>query len=160
MSESQKPVAATVQEIKRKFPKSKSDFIIKCMEKEMAMEDVATAAMEETMMENETLSAKVQAMEEELKALKANAMEVEVEEDDDVEQVAKAKAKAKAKATGVQPVARATTSDVTAQAKWKSEVASRIKAGMSRERAIVAVERECPGLRQRMLEEAKLVRSV
>jgi len=31
MSESQKPVAATIKEIKRAFPKAKADFIVKCM---------------------------------------------------------------------------------------------------------------------------------
>jgi thermostable 8-oxoguanine DNA glycosylase len=101
MSESQKPVAATVTEIKRKFPKAKSDFIIKCMEKDMPMEEVATAAMDETMAENETLAMKVQAMETELAEMKAKYM-VEMPEEEEMVMPMQAKAK-----TGVAPIAKA-----------------------------------------------------
>jgi ATP-dependent protease ClpP protease subunit len=148
MSESQKPVAATVTEIKRKFPKAKADFIVKCMEKEMAMEDVATAAMEETMAENETLSMKVQAMEQELAALKAKAMEVEVEEEE-----APAPAVAKAK-SGVTPVAKAKTpGSVSARAAWSNAIQAKVAAGVPRAKAILALEKEQPGLREAMLDE-------
>ena len=147
MSESQKPVAATVQEIKRKFPKAKADFIVKCMEKEMAMEDVATAAMEETMLENESLAMKVQAMEEELKALKAKAMETEVEpEEEKPMMVAKAKA-------GVEPIAKAKAGGVSAKAKWKDAINGYVAKGFARDKAILGVEKDHPGLREQMLEE-------
>jgi hypothetical protein len=148
MSESQKPVAATVTEIKRKFPKAKSDFIIKCMEKEMPMEDVAAAAMDETMAENETLAMKVQAMETELAALKAKALEIEVEpKEEEVMPVAKAK-------SGVTPVAKAKAgSGPSAKAKWSDAVQAKVSAGIARGNAIISVEKEFPGLRQQMLEE-------
>jgi ATP-dependent protease ClpP protease subunit len=148
MSETQKPVAATVSEIKRKFPKAKDDFIVKCMEKEMAMEDVATAAMEETMAENETLAMKVQAMEDELKALKAKAMEVEVEpEEEKPMMVAKAKA-------GVEPIAKAkAVGGVSAKAKWKDAINDYVAKGFARDKAIVSVDRDYPGLREQMLAE-------
>jgi len=148
MSESQKPVAATVTEIKRKFPKAKSDFIVKCMEKEMAMEEVAVAVVDETMAENETLAMKVQAMEQELAALKAKAMEMEIEPEEEV-MVPVAKAK-----SGVAPVAKAKAgSGPSARAKWSDAVQSHVAKGLARGKAIISVEREFPGLREQMLEE-------
>jgi ATP-dependent protease ClpP protease subunit len=148
MSESPKPVAATVSEIKRKFPKAKSDFIVKCMDKEMAMEDVATAAMEETMMENETLSAKVAAMEQELMALKAKAMEVEIEPEEEKPMVARAAQ------AGVTPVAKAHSSaGVSAKAKWNSEISALVSRGMSKAQAALSVNKSHPNLRQQMLAE-------
>jgi hypothetical protein len=147
MSESQKPVAATVQEIKRKFPKAKADFIVKCMEKEMAMEEVATTAMEETMMENETLSAKVAAMEQELMALKAKAMEAEQPEEEKPMMVAKAKA-------GVTPIAKAqSSSGISAKAKWNEAINAKVMQGIPKARAAVMVNKEHPGLRQQLLAE-------
>lgn len=148
MSESQKPVAATVSEIKRKFPKAKADFIVKCMEKEMAMEEVVTTAMEETMMENETLSAKVAAMEQELAALKAKAMEMEMEPEEEKPMlVAKAKA-------GVTPVAKSqSASSISARARWNDAIQAKVKLGYPKARAVVAVNKENPGLRELMLSE-------
>jgi hypothetical protein len=148
MSETQKPVAATVSEIKRKFPKAKADFIVKCMEKEMAMEEVATTAMEETMMENETLSAKVAAMEQELMALKAKAMETEVEPEEEKPMMA-----AKAKA-GVAPIAKSKSAGgVSAKARWKDAINTYVAKGFARDKAIVSVDRDHPGLREQMLTE-------
>jgi ATP-dependent protease ClpP protease subunit len=152
MSESLKPVAATVTEIKRKFPKAKSDFIVKCMEKEMAMEEVAVAAMEETMMENETLSAKVKAMEDELMALKAAApmtplptMQPEVETEMEY---------TNAKATGVKPVAKATSSTMpSAKARWNDLISAKLRDGVPKAKAAIYVNRENPGLREQMLAE-------
>ena len=146
MSESQKPVAATVTEIKRKFPKAKSDFIVRCMEKEMAMEDVAVAVVDETMAENETLAMKVQAMEDELKAMKEKYMAMETPEEE-VAPVAKAK-------SGVTPVAKAKAGNgPSAKAKWRDAVQSHVVKGLARDKAILSVEREFPGLREQMLEE-------
>jgi len=149
MSEPQKPVAATVTEIKRKFPKAKADFIVKCMEKEMAMEDVAVAVVDETMAENETLAMKVQAMEEELKALKAKASEyVEAEEEKEVPMMAKAK--------GVKPVAKLNTGaagGISAKAKWKDAIRAVVDKGVPRAQAVFVVDSEYPGLRDQMLAE-------
>ena len=147
MSEPQKPVAATVTEIKRKFPKAKADFIVKCMEKEMAMEDVAVAVVDETMAENESLAMKVQAMEEELKALKAKSMEY-VEEEEEM------KAPMMARAKGVKPVAKATsTTTISAKAKWNQLISEKELKGIPKARATMLVNREHPGLREQMLSE-------
>ena len=152
MSESQKPVAATVTEIKRKFPKAKADFIVKCMEKDMAMEEVAVAAMDETMTENETLSAKVMAMETELAEMKAKVMAMEHPMEDEVMPVAKAK-------SGVAPVAKAKAgSGPSARAKWESEINAAIKNGTPRARAVFQIDAEHPGLREQMLAEVNTPR--
>ena len=152
MSESQKPVAATVTEIKRKFPKAKSDFIVKCMEQSMPMEEVATAVVEETMAENETLSAKVKAMEEELMALKAKALEIEVEPKEEEEEVMPAPT-AKAK-SGVAPVAKAKAlGTASAKAKWQSLIQAKVSTGVPQSKAVISVNKENPGLREQMLAE-------
>jgi hypothetical protein len=146
MSESQKPIAATVTEIKRKFPKAKAEFIVKCMEKEMPMEEVAVAVVDETMAENDTLMARISALETEMAAMKAKAMEVEIEPEE-VVPVAKAK-------TGVVPVAKAkTSSGFAAKSKWNEAIQAKIKAGTPRAQAVLSVDRENPGLREQMLAE-------
>jgi ATP-dependent protease ClpP protease subunit len=150
MSESQKPIAATVQDIKRKFPKAKADFIVKCMEKEMPLEEVAVAAMEETMAENETLAMKVQAMETELAALKAKALEIEVEpKEEEVMPAPAAKAK-----SGVAPVAKAkAVGGVSAKARWNDLIQAKVASGYDRSKATASVNKENPGLREQMLAE-------
>jgi ATP-dependent protease ClpP protease subunit len=149
MSESQKPVAATVTEIKRKFPKAKSDFIVKCMEKEMPMEDVAAAAMEETMAENETLAMKVQAMENELAEMKAKYM-VEMPEEEEMVMPMQAKAK-----SGVTPIAKAKSGGgISAKAKWTELIDAKVKSGLTKARAAVLVNRENPGLQSQLVAEA------
>lgn len=154
MSES-KPVAATVRQIKAAFPKAKESFIVRCMETEMPMEQVTTAMGEELQQENETLSAKVKAMEDELSALKAaKAMETE--------QVTLAKAKAEEEMTttakaksGVKPVAKGQGAAPASSAKatWSSLVSAKVQSGMARSKAIYAVDQENPNLRQEMLDE-------
>ena len=147
MSETQKPAAATVTEIKRKFPKAKAEFIVKCMEQSMPMEEVASAVVDETMAENETLAMKVQAMEDEQKALKAQAAVASMPEEQEVAPVARAK-------SGVAPVAKAKTGGLlSAKAKWKDAINSYVSKGLARDKAILSVEKDHPGLREQMLEE-------
>jgi ATP-dependent protease ClpP protease subunit len=157
MSES-KPVAATVRQIKAAFPKAKETFIVRCMEKEMPMEEVTTAMGEELQEENETLSAKVKAMEEELSAMKA----AKAMEDEQVQlALAKAKAeedemcKAKAQQSGVKPVAKSQTpsAPASARARWTGLVSAKIQSGLSREKAILEVEKADPNIRLEMLNE-------
>jgi ATP-dependent protease ClpP protease subunit len=150
MSESQKPIAATVTEIKRKFPKAKAEFIVRCMEKEMPMEEVAVAVVDETMAENDTLMARISALETEMAAMKAKAMEVPVEEEVVVEEVAPV---AKAK-SGVAPVAKAKSAGaVSAKAKWNSLIQAKVVSGIPKSKATSSVNKENPGLREQMLAE-------
>jgi ATP-dependent protease ClpP protease subunit len=145
MSETLKPVAATVQQIKQAFPKAKAEFIVRCMEQQMPMEQVAVTAVQETMSENDTLMARVAAMETELAAMKAKAMEVEVmpEEEPVV-----------AKATGgVKPVAKAKAATVSARTQWDTQVYAKTSIGIPRAKAVLMVNKENPGLREQMLAE-------
>jgi hypothetical protein len=145
-------VAATAKQIKAAFPKAKADFIVRCMEKEMAMEDVAAEMTEELMEENQTLSAQVKAMEDELNALRAKAQEEQM--------VAKAKAEeeemaAKAKAkSGIKPVSQGVPAGVSARAKWNEAIDSFVAKGLTRQKAVVAVNKNHPGLREQLLSEA------
>jgi ATP-dependent protease ClpP protease subunit len=150
MSETQKPVAATVKQIKAAFPKAKNEFIVKAMEMEMPMEQVATAMTQETMAENDTLMARVQALETELAAMKAKAMEVETEV---VEEVPVAVAPV-AKAKGVAPVAKSSGSKTfSAKAKWDESVAAFEAKGNPRAKALSLANKANPGLREAMLAE-------
>jgi ATP-dependent protease ClpP protease subunit len=167
MSDS-KPVAATVQEIKTAFPKAKSDFIVRCLERQLPMASVAQVAAEEMMTENETLAMKVAAMEDELMKARATMEELaskakaSMTEDDEEEDPAKARAKAeeeekeevKAKRTGVAPVARGTSGKPSAKAQWQGEVNARVASGKTRAEAILSIERDMPGLRAAMVAEA------
>lgn len=152
MSES-KPVAATVKEIKAAFPaiaKSKPQFVIDCIEKEMPLASVATAAAEEMLKENEELKAKVAAMEEEMTALKAKAeITIDTEEEDQKEE-----SEAKARATGAKPIAKGGSSTPSASVKWNSAVSDALaKCGGNRMKAVAMASRNNPGLREAMLQE-------
>jgi len=152
--------AATIEEIESAFPKMKPATILACLKKQMPMASVATAAVEELMAENQELVARIQAMEEEMAA--SNAMEVEIEPEEETveamdeemameEEETKPVAKVK---TGVKPVAKArVASSPSAKAKFESEVRAKIQSGMDRHKALVAVDREYPGLRARMIQE-------
>lgn len=143
------PVAATVKQIKAAYPKAKTEFIVRCMEKEMPMEEVSNAMSEELQTENETLSAKVKAMEDELTALKAQLTPAPTPEPEP--STAKAK-------SGVKPIAKGTSAggstQTSAKARWASLVSAKIQSGMARSQAIHAVEREEPTLREEMLQES------
>lgn len=152
MSDSQ-PVAATVQEIKSAFPAAKSDFIVRCIEKQMPIASVAAAAAEELMAENEMLMAKVAAMEEEM--AKAKAMEEEeaaakakAMEEEEVEEMAKARRR------GVAPVAQARSGKPSATAQWREVVEACVtRCNGDRPKAIKLANRQNPGLREAYLAE-------
>lgn len=150
------PVAATVQQIKAAFPKAKAEFVLSCIEKALPLASVASAAAEEMMKENEELVAKVKAMEEELMALKAKASESPEMED---EEEKKEESVAKAKAHGAKPVAKGSAVSVaTATSRWKEAIQAKVAAGVSRAQAVMAVDQECPGLRQQYLSEVNAAR--
>lgn len=164
MTES-KPVAATVKEIKAAFPalaKAKPGFVVDCIERELPLASVASAAAEEMMKENEALRAE----NEELKA-KAKAMEDEKAKAEDDEEKPDAKAEgeddseeeekpseAKARARGVKPVAKGTSSRPSASARWNTAVSDALqKCGNNKMKAVALASRQNPGLREQMLAE-------
>ena len=140
MSESsQQPVAATVSAIKKAFPKATSDFVVKCMEEEMNMEDVGeeyAKAMEE---ENETLKAQLAELQEEMAKLKA----MEEEEAPMPE------------ASGIKPVAHVSGGLVdNPQAKWNEVIESYVAKGKTRQQAHIAANRAFPNLRAQLIAQA------
>lgn len=154
------PVAASIKEIKAAFPKMKDSFFVKCLERELPLASVASAAAEELMAENQELMAKVSAMEEEMTSLKAKAMEEgkakameegEAEAEYDEEETAKAKAK-----LGAKPVARAKTAAASknATARWNEAVDAALATAKTRFKAVAIANRKHPGLREQMLAEA------
>lgn len=160
MPESAKKVAATVKQIKARFPKAKDSFIVKAMEEELPMEEVVEEMIESLQAENEQLMARISAMEEEMaaKAMEGEdpgAMEEEEPEamEEEEEMVAKAKAK-----SGVKPVARVSGGKPakTARAQWSELIDSFTAKGLDRATAVRRANKENPGLRQRMLDEAQV----
>jgi ATP-dependent protease ClpP protease subunit len=158
------PVAATIQEIKAAYPKAKSDFIVKCLERSLPMASVASAAAEEMMSENEDLKKQVSAMQEELAKYKAmdeeksKAMESEEDEEEEPAMAMEDEEKkpdAKAKARGVKPVAKARTSGPSASVRWNQAVdAAMTKTGNNKMKAVALANRNHPGLREAYLAEA------
>jgi hypothetical protein len=164
MSESVNPVAATVEEIEAQFPKMKPTTILACLKKKMPLAQVAQAAMEETMSENQMLAAKCQeleqkyaAMEQEMTALKASMMPSEEEPPVVVPAVEEEQSRA---STGVAAVAKATTAGPTATTKWNDEIQSRVSKGMTKAQAALDVDTTFPDLRSRFVAEAKARRTV
>jgi len=165
VSETQKPVAASVKEIKAAFPKMKAEFYVRCLEKDMPMASVANAAVEELMAENEQLQTQCKAMEEELLTMRAKAEgeevlptaegeELLIEAEGEEEEMPAAKAKAK---VGVRPVARAVgqSRQKNATARWNSAVSSCLAStGGNKMKAVAMANKQNPGLREQMLAEA------
>lgn len=146
-------VAATVKQIKSAFPKAKADFVIRCMEKEMPMEEVGAEYSEELEKENETLSAKVKAMEDELTALKAKAMEEELAKAKAMEEEEPAAQKPVAR--GVAPVAKASGNrPVAAAIQWNKIVGDFVAQGMTKAKAAQRAVREHRDVHQQMIAEA------
>lgn len=150
VSDSQ-PVAMTVKQIKAKYPKASSDFIVKAMEEEMTEDQVAEQLVEELTAENEELKAKVSAMEEEQVA-KAESDEEEVVAEEEEEEQPAAKVAAK---SGAKPVAHVAGGRQTKSAKsmWQDAVSKATAEGLARPQAVAKANRDNPGLRQRMLDE-------
>lgn len=144
------PVAATVQEIETAFPKAKPAFILACLKKSLPMASVATAAAEELMKENEALAAKVAAFEE----AEAKAKAAEAEAKAKAAETEAAEGEAKAKAMGVKPVVVSRNGKPSAKAQWSECLDKKVSSGMSRPEAIMAVDRDNPGLRLAMISEA------
>ena len=148
------PVAATLQEIKAAFPKAKSDFIVKCLERALPMASVAQAAVEEMMAENQEMAARCKAMEEEL--AKYKSMEPKEEEpveamEDEEEELVESKATARG---GVKPIAKAKEGGPSACVRWDEAVTQCLaKCGGNKVKAVALANRLNPGLRQAFLDE-------
>jgi len=156
MSQTTDRVAATAKAIKAAFPKAKAEFVVKCMEKDMTMEEVKDEYYEMSEDEMEVLKQQLDEMatakaaaEEEATMLKAKVKAMEDE-------------MAAAKAAGPQARYRSGAPAVNAAgsgsarasgASWRDAVKAKMQAGYSREKAILAVEKEDPSLRQAFLAE-------
>lgn len=151
------PVAATVQEIKAAYPKAKAEFVLSCIERSLPLAQVQAEMMTETMSQNDMLTAKCQelesniaSMQTELAAAKA-AMEIEVSPEEEQAPVAAPVAR------GAKPVARATSNATSsAKAQWDGLVEEKVKAGMPRPKAVLALAKTHESLRQQMLSEVNV----
>ena len=154
-SESNTPKAATPQEIKAAFPKASSDFVLNCIMQGLPMSSVAAQAAKSMEEENEALKSKLAEMEEKLDKAKAEYEEEKAKAkkaEDEAEE-----AKAKAKKNGVSPLAQSPSGSVggaSAKARWLNAVAELRAQGITQERAVLAANRQHPGLREEMIAEA------
>lgn len=139
------PVAATLAEIKAVYPKASAEFLVKCIEKQLPVASVMSEAL--AAMEEELTKCKAQ-----IAAMEAKAMEISVEPEEETPAESEAKAKAK---SGVKPVAKATggTAKPAASVQWKTAIEAKVAQGLARPKAVLAVNRENPGLREQMLAE-------
>lgn len=139
--------AASVSAIKAAFPKASSDFIVLCMEKEMAMEDVGeeyAKAMEE---ENEKLKAEVSELEEKLAKFETKAKE-------DEENPAPNASNNKPGHMPVNPTGSANRNDVDPKDEWNDLVDSFKAKGHAPAKAVSLANKANPGLRQRLVDMA------
>lgn len=145
-----KPMAATVKNIKAKFPMASSDFIVRAMEEEMTEEQVAEELLKELAEQNEELTARLAAMEEEIAKAKA-----ESEEEPEAMEEEEEKVEAKAARKGGIPVARvaADAGTKSARARWQEAVNGYVAKGLSKQKAAQRANRDNPGLREEMLDE-------
>lgn len=139
-------IAATAKAIKAKYGKTVSDkLIVKAMEEEMSMDDVAELLMEQLQGENEELKMQLAAAQEELVQAKAQMEEMaKAQEQPKEEPVMKAR-------VGIRPVASTVAPVINARAKWDDCVANYVAKGMDKATAVRRVNRENPGLREQML---------
>ena len=146
------PKAATVTEIKAAYPQAKAEFVLDCVEKQLPMASVATAAAEEMMKENAELAKANATLQEEIDALKAAAAKAEgdeMEEEAAAEETAEATAK-----SGVKPVAKGAAGRPAAKARWDEAIAEATKrTNGNKMKAAALANRENPGLRKEMLAE-------
>ena len=152
--------AATVRQIKERFPQATAEFIVKAMEEEMAMEDVDAKMMEELTAQVEELKAENEKLHAQLDEYSAKSQEEEeptAEGDDEPEAEEEEEKKPAAKRSGNQPVAQrsGTGTFSTYKAQWDSKVEACIAKGMSRPKAIQRVNRDNPGLRENYLNEVR-----
>jgi ATP-dependent protease ClpP protease subunit len=156
MSQTPDRVAATAKAIKAAFPKAKAEFIVKCMEKEMTMEEVKDEYHEMSEADLELLKEQLEEMatakaaaEEELAKAKAKLAAME-----DEMAAAKAAGPQARYRTGTPAVGTGTAAPAKASgAAWRDAVKAKLQSGYNRERAILMVDREDPSLRQAYLAE-------
>lgn len=152
MSESQKPMAASLAEIKAAFPKAKAEFVLKCLERSLPLASVMTEALSALDEENQTLKAQLAKAMEDMNAKAALEIEVEPGEEEMPEE--EMASKAKAKRTGAKPIAKSKPSGgLSAKAQWLSKINAKVSEGIKRDKAAALVNRENPGLREQMLDE-------
>ncbi len=133
---------ATVRQITTAFPTMSAKLVIRCASARMPMASVANIAIDEATAENARLKARLAALEKE-----RDELEAAEDEKDTVS--------AQAKARSQRPVAFSSGGRYfTAQARFRDAVDANIASGMTRPKAVRHANRQNPGLRQAMLEEA------
>ncbi|KAA5543582.1 hypothetical protein FYK55_10225 [Roseiconus nitratireducens] len=138
---------ANIQWIRRTFPRMKDDRVVRCIEKEMTEEEVGEQAYKDAKVENEWLKGRIAELQTELAAMK---------ETDDAQETEQARARAR----GNRPLAmggygpHSLASLSSAAATWRAEINRLVREGLTRPKAVQAVNRANPGLRERMIEES------
>lgn len=147
---------ASARAIKQALPKAKSDFIVRCMEKEMSLDEVKDEYLEEMAEEmvsmdeeKKSLMEAKAAMEQELEALKAKLEAMEKEQSTNA-------LSAKYKA-GVQARAAASGTDAVADgSSWDEIVAAYQSKGMSKMQAVRAAAKSHPEVRAALVASANV----
>jgi len=164
------PVAATLQEIRAALPKAKADFILTCLEKSMPLAQVQALALDGAMTENDQLQTECAALRAENAQLKAQLATAAATPpaappaapptlNPDQETMCATPAAVTAK-TGLKPVAQSGIGShgLSAKAQWDAAVKAELgNHGNNKIKAVQAVAKAYPGLRERMVQEANAV---
>ncbi len=161
---------ASVLDIERAFPKASAEFIVRCMKKEMAMEDVGeeyAKAMED---ENTSMKAEMKAMKEEMAEMKAmlnpddpSAMDPNAGGSDpsaynnpgEMNGGGGASARGRVNPMGHNPVTNVQSAGSAIkdpQTEWNALVDSFKAKGMSNAKSVVAATRAAPKLREAFIQ--------
>jgi ATP-dependent Clp protease, protease subunit len=163
-----RPMPATFADLKRAFPRAKSDFIVRCQERNLEL-DAARAEYDEMMAkaleEMTEEAAKAKAELAEIKKEEETAAKAKAEEEEKQAAEAKAKAKAEeeekqaaaARARGVKPAKSAASAKAgqTATARWNGAINQKVQAGLTKAQAVAELVNEDPELQAEFLTEAR-----
>ena len=136
---------ATAKEIQEACPGIKSEKVLEFLNSEKSLASCVSSHMQELALDIETIKEQLTAEAEQTEKALERIEELEAE-------LAAAKA-----APGLEPLRESFSGDVvrdeTARDEWNRRIQEKVTAGKTSSQAAIAVNQECPDLRERMLEE-------
>lgn len=151
---------ATARAIKQALPKASADFIVRCMEKEMSMEEVKDEYMETSSEEMVKLQEMVEelteakaALTQELEMAKAKVKAMEEEKQQEMSGRIAARHRAGGAAVPM-PVASGSSATSNPKAEWEQVVSDYVASGMTRMNAVKAANRSHGHIRSQLIQVA------
>lgn len=154
-TQSQAPRPATVQEIRASFPKARAEFVLDCLERQLPLASVATAAAEDLTAENEKLRSELKETKAELEEMKAKLVAMEEGKESPSMMEDKEEYRHPVQRGGAEPVGRVRRGSgvESARARWEKAIREAQDRTHDRKQAVILANRSNPGLREEMLKE-------